>query len=264
MALLELDNVRIRFGGVQAVDGCTFHVKEGEIVGLIGPNGAGKTTVFDLITGYLTPDSGQIRYRGRRIDGSPPHIIARQGVGRTFQIIRNFPTMSARDNLVMAFKDHPGETLLGGFFGGWRGVEQQHLQRARELMDLVGIRHREDVPAGNLSYGQQKLLEIARVIALGTDLFLLDEPMAGVNPAMRRKLLDLIGTLRKQGKTFLIVEHDLNFIMGVSDRIVVLDYGHVIADGTPAEVRDNARVVEAYLGVKRRDPNDPNLGGANA
>lgn len=252
MSLLEARGLRKHFGGVKAVDDADLTIEQGSITGLIGPNGAGKTTAFDLITGHQRPDGGTVHFDGERIDGLPAHRIARLGMARTFQLVRLLPRLSAQDNLLVAAQDHPGETVSGGLFGGWRAAEDAAKVEAERWLDFVGMAHRADVPAGNLSYGQSKLTEIARALTLDARLVLLDEPMSGINPTLRRSILDVIRRLRDEGTTFCIIEHDIEMIMAECDRIIVMHHGEVLTHGTPDEVRADDRVAEAYLGKGRR------------
>lgn len=251
--LLSVKRVSKHYGGIKAVDKASFELEPGRITGLIGPNGAGKTTMFDLITGHQRPDGGEIRFKGTHVDGLPPHRIARMGIGRTFQLVRLLPRLSALDNLVVAAPDHPGETVSAALFGGWREAEARARERAEAWLAFVGMSHRRDVRAGNLSYGQGKLTEIARALTFDADLLLLDEPMSGINPTLRKRLLELIHRIRREeGKTFLIVEHDIEMIMAECDDIIVMDQGRVLLHADPETVRKDERVIEAYLGTGRR------------
>jgi ABC-type branched-subunit amino acid transport system ATPase component len=251
--LLRIRKVSKAFGGIKALSNCNFTVKDRSIVGLIGPNGAGKTTLFNVVNGFYRADSGRIYFGKERIDRKDSYEIARVGIGRTFQILRIFRNMTTMDNLLTAMKEQEGERFFPSLLRtrGYRDQERKNLDMCEELLRFVDLTHRRDVEAGNLSYGQQKLLEIARVLALDARLLMLDEPMAGINPTMRRKLIKVIYDLRDQGKSFLIIEHDIKTIMEICDRIVVLDFGKVIADGPPEEIKENEAVINAYLGVKR-------------
>jgi branched-chain amino acid transport system ATP-binding protein len=245
--LLEVHDVAHAFGGVRAVDGASFDVEEGSITGLIGPNGAGKSTLFNCVSGFLRAQSGRVTLDGRRIDRLSPHRIARTGLVRTFQTPRALTRMTVAENVLLAAPRHPGEHL------GRRGARREREARARaaELLALVGLDTHADALAGTLSGGQRKLLDLTRALMTEPRLLLLDEPMAGVSPTLRVQLLQHIRELRdRDGITLLIVEHDLDFVMGASDRIVVMNDGSVIADGTPDEVRGNERVVDAYLGAR--------------
>lgn len=245
--LLEVRDVAHAFGGVRAVDGATFDVEEGSISGLIGPNGAGKSTLFNCISGFLRAQSGRVTLDGRRIDRLSPHRIARAGLVRTFQTPRALTRMTVVENVLLATPGHPGERLARR--GGKR--EREAKTRAAELLALVGLDSHADALAGTLSGGQRKLLDLIRALMAEPRLLLLDEPMAGVSPTLRVELLRHIRELRdRNGITLLIVEHDLDFVMGASDRIVVMNDGRVIADGTPDEVRGDERVVDAYLGAR--------------
>ena len=245
--LLEVRDVAHAFGGVRAVDGATFDVQAGSITGLIGPNGAGKSTLFNCISGFLRPRSGRVSMEGRRIDRLPPHRIARGGLVRTFQTPRALLRMTVAENVLLATPRHPGERL--GRRG--RSREREAQARAGELLALVGLDGHAGALAGTLSGGQRKLLDLIRALQAEPRLLLLDEPMAGVNPTLRVELLQHIRDLRdRDGITLLIVEHDLDFVMGASDRVVVLNDGRVIANGTPEEVRGDERVVDAYLGAR--------------
>jgi ABC-type branched-subunit amino acid transport system ATPase component len=249
--LLEVADVVRTFGGVRAVDGATLSVDEHSITGLIGPNGAGKSTLFATIAGSLRPDSGRIVFAGRRIDRRPAHRVARLGVVRTYQSARVLTRMSVLDNLLVATTHHPGErlTTLLARPGAARAYERRTRARAQEQLALVGLDSHAGAYAGTLSGGQRKLLDLARVLMLEPSLVLLDEPMAGVAPALRVELLDHILALRRdRGITFLIVEHDLDFVMRAADSVVVMNEGRVLAAGTPDEVRKNEDVVDAYLG----------------
>jgi ABC-type branched-subunit amino acid transport system ATPase component len=251
-AILEFAELVRTFGGVRAVDGATFEVESGSITGLIGPNGAGKTTVFNCATGTLRPDSGRILFEGGRLDRKPPYRIAREGLVRTFQTARPLTRLSVRENVMLAGKDQPGERLTGWLWRPKAARRQEELvrRRADELLALVRLDSHADAYAGTLSGGQRKLLDLARALMVEPKLVLLDEPMAGVSPPLRLELLNHIIALRAQGVTFLIVEHDLDFVMQVADVVVVMNEGRVIARGSPDAVRRDDRVVDAYLGKR--------------
>jgi neutral amino acid transport system ATP-binding protein len=250
--ILEVEEVVRTFGAVRAIDGATFAVEEHSITGLIGPNGAGKSTLFATIAGSLKPTSGRIVFSGRRIDRKPAYRVARAGVVRTYQAARVLTRMSVLDNVLLASKDHPGERLTGIVLRprASRDHERRARSRAVELLALVGLDSQANTYAGTLSGGQRKLLDLARVLMLEPSLVLLDEPMAGVAPVLRLELLEhILAVRRDRGITFLVVEHDLDFVMQAADRVVVMNEGRVLTIGTPAEVRANEQVVDAYLGT---------------
>ena len=254
-ALLEVDNVTMRFGGVTALDQVAFDIKQGEILGLIGPNGAGKTTCFNVMTGVYQATSGRVVFDGAPLTKLKRHKITRLGIARTFQNIRLFKSMTVLENVMVGADAHSKV----GFWDALlrtprhRRSEAESTARAKELLKIVGITARHDELAANLSYGDQRRLEIARAMATGPKLLCLDEPAAGFNPAEKLKLMDLIRRVRDEGYTVLLIEHDMRLVMGVTDRIVVLEFGRKIAEGSPAEIRDNPAVIAAYLGVDEED-----------
>jgi branched-chain amino acid transport system ATP-binding protein len=249
--MLEVRDVTLRFGGVTALDGVSFHIDRGEILGLIGPNGAGKTTCFNVMTGVYQPTSGSVVFDGQRLGRRKKYQITRLGIARTFQNIRLFPEMTALENVMVGADARHRTSVLSALFRlpRHRREEREGRARALELLDMVGIAHRSDEAARNLPYGDQRRLEIARALATGPKLLCLDEPAAGFNPAEKAKLLELIRRIRDEGYTVLLIEHDMRLVMGVTDRIVVLEFGKKIAEGAPAEIRDNPAVIAAYLGV---------------
>jgi ABC-type branched-subunit amino acid transport system ATPase component len=249
--MLQIKNLNKKFGGVKAVKDCSFEVKENEIVALIGPNGAGKTTVFNLLTGFIKPDKGHVHYKGTPLLGVKPHKISNLGITRTFQLIKLLPKLTLVENLLIA-KQQSGEHLLNIIFKPKyiKHEEKENRKHCIELLDLVGLKDKRNHYAKNLSYGQQKLVEIARILATDADLLLLDEPVAGVNPVMREKIRSILKKLKKQGKTILFIEHDMKFVMDIADRVIVLDHGTEIANGIPKQIQKNPRVLQAYLGKK--------------
>lgn len=237
MRLLEVECLRKSFGGLIAVADADFHVDEGEIVGLIGPNGAGKTTIFNLVSGTIKPTSGRIRFKGEDVTNMKPHAICRRSIARTFQSVNLFPQMTVLEN-----------TLIGALFGASIGGMNEAGKKGLELLSFVGLSGKENLPAGELSVPDQKRLEIARALATEPELLLLDEVMAGLNASEVVAALSLIKEIKNRGITILMIEHIMHAIMGVSDRIIVLHYGRMLAEGTPEEISKNKEVVEVYLG----------------
>jgi branched-chain amino acid transport system ATP-binding protein len=250
--LLRIDGLTKLFGGLRAVIDFEIGIKPGELVGLIGPNGAGKTTVFNMISGLYIPSSGQILLRGHDLVGLPPHQITHLGIGRTFQNVRLFPNLTVLDNVRIAYHTHAGYGLLDAILRTPRfGAKERELtERTIEFLSVFNLQDRHNEIAKNLPYGEQRRLEIARALASNPQLLLLDEPAAGMNPAEVVTLMDLIHFIRDRFKlTILLIEHQMRVVMGICEWITVMDFGEIIARGTPEEIRNNPRVVEAYLGI---------------
>jgi ABC-type branched-subunit amino acid transport system ATPase component len=249
-ALLEVRGLVKRFLGVTAVDKVDLAVESGELVSLIGPNGSGKTTLFNCVTGYLAADGGRVLFRGRELSSAPPHRVARLGIARTFQQVSVFPRLSALENLLVFLQQHQEEHLLARLVRTRRvrRLEAEAVERARRLLGLVGLSAKADAAAGSLSYGQRKLLAFAGALMSDPELLLLDEPAAAVNPTMIEQMKDHILALHRQGKTVLLVEHNMDVVMDISQRVVVLDHGQKIAEGPPGAIRRDPRVIEAYFG----------------
>ncbi len=249
--VLEVNNITLRFGGVTALDDVSFAIQPGEILGLIGPNGAGKTTCFNVVTGVYKPTAGTVRFQGQPLVGLKRHQITRLGIARTFQNIRLFKSMTALENVMVGADARHSTGVLSAVFRlpRHRREEAEGEDLALELLRFMGLQSKCDELAANLSYGDQRRLEIARAMATQPSLLCLDEPAAGFNPAEKRTLMQLIRKVRDQGYTVLLIEHDMRLVMGVTDRIVVLEFGKKIADGNPEQIRNDPAVVAAYLGV---------------
>jgi ABC-type branched-subunit amino acid transport system ATPase component len=248
-ALLEVSDIRKSFGGLQALSGCSFAVEEGTVTGLIGPNGSGKTTMFNVITGYERADSGVVRIGGREVTGSSPGQICSLGLGRTFQLTRVFARLTLLENIQVGSRGVPRS----------KRKELYSPERCRELLDFVGLTRLANEHAGSLSYGQRKLVELATVLAQEPRIILLDEPAGGINPTLIGQMADRIRELNQRGVTFLVVEHNMEFVMGICDAVAVMERGSVIAFGEPEQVRSDPRVLDAYLGGSVDDDPEPSF-----
>lgn len=249
--LLKVNNISMVFGGLRAVSNLTMHIDDGELIGLIGPNGAGKTTVFNMITGVYTPTEGDIYFDGKKSSGKKSYQVTQMGMARTFQNIRLFSELSVIDNVKIAYNMHVSYGLLDAVFrtGKYLHEEDAITQKALDLLKIFHLEHKAYETAKNLPYGEQRRLEIARALATEPKLLLLDEPAAGMNPQETKELMEMIRWIRNEFKlSILLIEHDMGLVMGVCERIYVLEYGCQIAEGTPDEIKNNSRVIEAYLG----------------
>jgi neutral amino acid transport system ATP-binding protein len=249
--ILVIEATRRSFGGLQAVAVEHLEVQRGAITALIGPNGAGKTTLFNVLTGFDRPDTGAWTFDGNPLQGRRAHQIARAGMVRTFQLTKALARLTVLDNMLLAAPGQRGEHLIGALAQGWRGQEEHNRRQARTLLERFGLAAMSGLFAGTLSGGQRKLLEMARSLMAGPRLLMLDEPMAGVNPALRRSLLDHIEGIKREGGTVMFIEHDMDVVMGISDWVVVMAEGRVIAEGPPAVVGVDPVVIDAYLGRRR-------------
>ncbi|MGF1472995.1 MAG: ABC transporter ATP-binding protein [Rubrobacteraceae bacterium] len=249
--ILVAEDVRLYFGGVAAVDGASLAVEPGRITALIGPNGAGKTSFFNAVTGFYKADGGNITFDGGDISGKSPDAIARRGLVRTFQLTKSLARMSVLDNMMLAAPGQTGEMIFTAWFVPWmiRKQERANREKAMELLELFNLTEKKDDYAATLSGGQRKLLELARALMMDPKMILLDEPMAGVNPTLGARLLEHVGRLRDAGMTFVLVEHDMDVVMNVSEHVIVMANGKVITQGTPDEVRTDQEVIDAYLGA---------------
>jgi branched-chain amino acid transport system permease protein len=247
--MLEASELRLAFGGVEAVAGASFAVRPGTITGLIGPNGAGKSTVINIIGGQMRPDGGRVRFRGREIQGRPPHRIARDGLVRTFQTANVFARLTVLENLLIGARPWDGETFHAALLGRryWRRRETEHAERAELILDRFGMSRLENDYAGTLSGGQKRILEIMRALMSGPAMLLLDEPMAGVNPTLAHTIGDHLHDLRMQGMTMLMVEHDLALVDRLCDSVIVMAQGRVLAEGSLRDLRESREVLDAYL-----------------
>lgn len=250
MNILEIQNLNKEFDGIKAVDELSFKIEENSIVALVGPNGSGKTTVFNLISGFIRPNKGRISLDGKKTTSLNPYKITQLGLGRTFQNIRLFPQLSVLDNVMLGLKHEKGEGFSAALFQTEKMKKEERVnhQKAEELLKFVGLIEKKDELAENLSHGQRKLLELARILALEPKLFLLDEPFAGLFPETKRTMLNLIKSLKENGKTILFIEHDINSIMDIAEKIIVLNYGKKITEGKPEEIKENKEVQKVYLG----------------
>ncbi len=247
---LSVEGVGIEFGGVTAIADMTFEVAEGELVSLIGPNGAGKTTAFNIVTGYLRPSRGAVKFRGRSIAGLKPNEVAALGLVRTFQRTALFESCTVFENVLIGLHRRTHPTLIGTLLGlpRERRLERELRAKAAEILDLIGLVDQTDAPAASLPYGNQRLLGVALALAAAPDALLLDEPVSGMNASETQRFVELVRKLRARGLTILLVEHDMHMVMGVSDRVVVLNYGRIIANGTPEAIQRDPEVIRAYLG----------------
>jgi branched-chain amino acid transport system ATP-binding protein len=244
MKIIEINSLRKDFYELVALKGVDLHVEKGELLGLIGPNGSGKTTLFDCVTGILKPKEGSVWLNGKDITNFKPHAVYKMGIGRTFQLVQLFPAMTVLDNMLLAIQESQGNTLNRLF----KINEDENVKRALAILNFLKIDHLRENHAKNLSYGQQKLLDLGMVLMSDPDLVLLDEPLAGVNRSLAREIIERVRELNEQGRTFIIIEHDMKVVMDLCERIVVLDYGEKIAEGTPEEIKNNDQVLKAYFG----------------
>jgi len=244
--MLRVKNLKKYFGGVKAVDNCSFDVKKGSITALIGPNGAGKSTIFNIICGILKADSGKIILDGKDITNLPTYKIANLGVSYLFQRTRLFNNLTVKENLLLAFDNE--DTKFWKNLFGMNKITEEKEKKIKDMLKIINMEKFEDRLARELSYGQKRLVELVRVIIKPHKLLMLDEPVAGVNPLLRKKIAELLLNLKKQEETILLIEHDINFVLGISDKVIVLDEGKVIAEGEPKEIKNNPKVLEAYLG----------------